>query len=56
MIKPELIGVLTIRDKENDLIAIVSTDMNSKNHIFYSVKKMGIDDIKSLLEKTNEEK
>lgn len=54
MIKPELIGVLTIRNKEDDLIAIVSTDMKTKNHVFYEVKKMGIDDIKALLEKSNE--
>lgn len=54
MIKPELVGVLTIQDKSNELVAVVYNDLKTRNQTFYSVKKMGVDDIKSLLEKANE--
>lgn len=54
MIKPQLEGVLTIQDTDNNLIAVVHNDLHTRNQVFYSVKKMGIDDIKQLLEKANE--
>lgn len=52
MIKPELEGLLTIKDKEEELIAVVHN--SKRNQTFYSVKKMGVDEIKQLLEKANE--
>lgn len=54
MIKPELIGVLTVSTNDDELIAVVHNDSKTHNQVFYSVKKMGVDEIKQLLEKANE--
>ncbi len=55
MIKPELIGVLTVKDKGDELVAIVHNDEKTHHQVFYSVKKMGVEDIKQLLESANNE-
>lgn len=43
-------GVLTIKSKEGDLVAIGFNDMKKRSIILYSVKEMGIDDVKVLLD------
>ena len=52
----ELIGVLTIKDKDENLIAIVYNDMKRRAQIFYKVEEMGVDEIKSLLDNKEVEK
>lgn len=56
MIVPEFDGILTVKDSNGDLIAVIHRDEKSKHQVFYSVKEMGADDIKLLLEKSNEVK
>lgn len=47
---PELEGVLTVKDKDGNLIAVVFNDMKKKSQVFYKVKECGAEDIKQLLE------
>jgi hypothetical protein len=47
---PELEGVLTVKNKDKQLIAIVHRDDKNSHQVFYKVTEMGVDDIKSLLE------
>jgi hypothetical protein len=47
---PELEGVLSIKDSEGNLIAIVYNDIKRKSQVFFTVKECGAEDIKMLLE------
>lgn len=46
----ELEGVLTIKNKEKRLIAIVYNDMHKRSQVFYKVVECGAEDIKQLLD------
>lgn len=46
----ELEGVLTIRNKEKVLKAIVCNDIKKRSQIFYKVEECGMEDIKELLD------
>ena len=52
----ELEGVLTIKDKDNTLVAIVHNDLKRRAQVFYKVKECGAEDIKDLLETLTDEK
>lgn len=46
-------GVITIRNQDG-LVAIVYNDITTRSQRFFSVKEMGTDDIKGMLERLNE--
>ena len=46
----ELEGVLTIKNKEKILKAIVYNDMHKRSQVFYKVIECGAEDIKNLLD------
>lgn len=48
---PELETVLTIKDKQGNLEAIVYCDMKKRSQIFHKVTECGAEEIKLLLEK-----
>jgi predicted RNA-binding protein len=45
-------GVLKVM-KNGELVAVVHNDMGERSQIFYACKRMGIEDIKILLESIN---
>ena len=47
---PELEGTLTIKDKEGNLIAIIYNDIKNRRTQVFSIKEMGLDNIKELIE------
>ncbi len=44
-------GVLTIKDKDGTLLAILFNDFKKRSQVFYSCKEMGAEDLKQLLDK-----
>ena len=46
----ELEGVLTIKNKEGELVAMVYNDVKRRTQVFYKVSEAGAEDIKSLLD------
>ena len=46
----ELEGILTLKDAQGTLIAIVYNDMKKKSQVFFKVSECGAEEIKSLLE------
>ena len=46
----QLVGVLTIKNQEGDLIAIVYNDTVKRSQVFYKVTECGAEDIKQLLD------
>jgi hypothetical protein len=44
-------GVITIYDKQKNLIAIVLKDEATRNNIFFTTEKMSFDEIELLLKK-----
>lgn len=52
----ELEGVLTIKDKDKNLIAIVYNDLQKRSQVFFRVAECGAEDIKNLLETLTVEK
>ena len=46
----QLEGVLTIKNQEKDLIAIVYNDTVKRSQVFYKVTECGAEDIKQLLD------
>src|SRR3990167_5198575 len=41
--------VISILDKDGDLVAIIRKDMKSRKNVFYAVREMGMDELEILL-------